>query len=58
MQVKTGKNLYSNAQIAEGLISGIKESLADIENFDQKCLEKIILSLEPDISKKIIQEYR
>ncbi len=59
IQVKIGKDLYSNAQIAEGIVNGIKETLADTnKKINQEYIEDIILKLEPDISKTNIKEYK
>ena len=59
IQVEIGKDLYSNAQIAEGIINGIKETLADTnKKINQEYIEDIILKIEPDISKTNINEYK
>lgn len=59
IQVKIGKDLYSNAQIAEGIINGIKETLADTDKqLSQEYIEDIILKLEPDISTASIKKYK
>ena len=59
IQVKIGKYLYSNAQIAEGIVNGIKETFADTnKKINQEYIEDIILKLEPDISKTNINEYK
>ena len=59
IQVKIGKDLYSNAQISKGIINGIKETLADTnKKINQEYIEDIILKIEPDISKTNINEYK